>query len=131
MQEEVTSGASQARADYEARPWLKHYPDFISAELTPPFANGLDMLLATVQAHPDQAAMYYFDETISYGDLDRESTALAAALQRYGVERGDRVALYLQNIPRCARRGWRTDHEGARDCGWLLAEAGGDSVCYS
>lgn len=87
------------KSPYENRPWLKHYPDYIPPELTPAFASGLEMFLATAQAMPEQAALHYFAQTMSYGDLDHMSTALAAALKEHGIGRGDRVALYLQNIP--------------------------------
>src|SRR5256886_2147673 len=91
--------AANARAAYMARPWLKHYSSFVPPDLTTNFSNGLEMFLATVKAMPDQAAVYYFDETMTYGELDRKSTALAAALKERGVAYNDRVALYLQNIP--------------------------------
>ena len=99
MIDDSTRGASTTKSPYEARPWLKLYPSYIPPELTPQFASGLDMFLATVKAMPDQAAIYYFDQTMNYGELDRKSTALAAALKDRGVVRGDRVGLYLQNIP--------------------------------
>jgi long-chain acyl-CoA synthetase len=99
MTDDSTRGVSTTKSPYEARPWLKHYPSYIPPELAPQFASGLDMFLATVKALPDSAAIYYFDQTMSYGELDRKSTALAAALKERGVVRGDRVALYLQNIP--------------------------------
>jgi long-chain acyl-CoA synthetase len=57
------------------------------------------MFLATAKAMPEQAAIYYFDHAISYGELDRKSTALAVALKARGITQGDRVAFYLQNIP--------------------------------
>jgi long-chain acyl-CoA synthetase len=91
--------AANAKAAYEGRPWLKHYPGYIQPELTTQFASGLEMFLETVRAMPEQAAIYYFDQTMSYGELDRKSSALAAALKERGVTRGDRIALYLQNIP--------------------------------
>src|SRR5438876_8539891 len=91
--------AANARAAYMARPWLKHYSSFVPPDLTTNFSNGLEMFLATVKAMADQAATYYFDETITYGELDRKSTALAAALKERSVAYGDRLALYLQNIP--------------------------------
>ena len=99
MKDDSALEATGAREAYEARPWLKHYPDFIQPEITSRFASGLEMFLETVQAVPDQAAIYYFDRPMSYGELDRTSTALAAALKQRGVRHGDRIALYLQNIP--------------------------------
>jgi acetoacetyl-CoA synthetase len=37
--------------------------------------------------------------TLTYGDLYRQTAAVAAALRRQGVGRGDRVVAYLPNIP--------------------------------
>ena len=37
--------------------------------------------------------------TLTFGEIDRASDALAAALADRGVHHGDRVALYLQNVP--------------------------------
>lgn len=99
MSDDSVGEATAVRKAYEARPWLKHYPSFIQPELTPRFANGLEMLLATVQAMSEQPAMYYFDRAISYGVLDRTSSALAFAFKTRGIGHGDRIALFLQNIP--------------------------------
>ena len=99
MIDDAARGASSAREAYDARRWLKHYPSYIQPELIPRFASGLEMFLETVKAMSEQAAIYYFDQSMSYGTLDRKSTALAAAFKEHGVEHGDRVALYLQNIP--------------------------------
>ena len=70
--------ASSARIAYEARPWLKHYPSYIQPEITPRFASGLEMFLETVKNTPEQRAIYYFEQSMSYSQLDRASTALAA-----------------------------------------------------
>ncbi len=99
MRDDSVIEATATRKAYEARPWLKHYPSFMQPEITPRFANGLEMLLAIVQTMPEQPAMYYFDRAISYSELDRTSSALAFALKQRGVGYGDRIALYLQNIP--------------------------------
>src|SRR5438105_15381790 len=98
MIEDSAQGVTNAKAAYEARPWLKHYPSHVGPEITPQFTNGLDMFLKTVQDLPEQAAIHYFDQTMSYGELDRKSSALAAALKERGVTHGDSVALLLQNI---------------------------------
>jgi long-chain acyl-CoA synthetase len=99
MADDVVTQAAHARATYEARPWLKLYPDSIPPDLTTRFDSALEMFLETAKAMPGQPALYYFDGLMKYGDLDRWSSALAAALQERGVQKGDRVALFLQNIP--------------------------------
>lgn len=48
---------------------------------------------------PDQVAIVFEGKRLTYGVLDRCANALADALTRHGVGRGDRVALYLPNIP--------------------------------
>jgi long-chain acyl-CoA synthetase len=99
MVEDATTQAANARAVYEARPWLKHYPNYVAPDITPQFSSALEMFLATVKAMPEQPALYYFDQTITFGELDRQSSAFAAALKERGVVYGDRVALFLQNVP--------------------------------
>jgi long-chain acyl-CoA synthetase len=51
---------------------------------------------------PDATALVYFDGRLSARQLDEESDALAVALAELGTERGDRVGIYLQNIPQYA-----------------------------
>ncbi|MGD9792588.1 MAG: class I adenylate-forming enzyme family protein [Acidimicrobiia bacterium] len=41
----------------------------------------------------------YFDCTLSIGDVDDLSDALACGLAAAGFARGDRIAIYLQNVP--------------------------------
>jgi len=47
----------------------------------------------------DRPFLYYFDAPITAATVDSESDALAAALAGRGLGRGDRIALYLQNMP--------------------------------
>ncbi len=96
VSDEITAPASLA---YISRPWLKLYPSHVSSDIIPQFGSGLEMFLTTVRTAPDRPAIHYFNQSLSYGELDRQSTALAAALIDQGVTRGDRVALLLQNIP--------------------------------
>lgn len=49
--------------------------------------------------YPDKPALYYFDMAISYGELDEITDVLAAALQAQGFQPGERLAVYLQNVP--------------------------------
>ena len=51
------------------------------------------------QQTPERIALLWYGRTICWRELDQLSTRLAVQLQRLGVARGDRVALYLQNCP--------------------------------
>jgi long-chain acyl-CoA synthetase len=48
---------------------------------------------------PARTAIVFEGQDISYGALEACAGALAAALKANGVNRGDRIALYLPNIP--------------------------------
>ncbi len=61
--------------------------------------DALSAFRAAVAAAPEQPAILYFDGRLSYREVDRASDALALVLQKRGIGHGDRVALYLQNVP--------------------------------
>ncbi|MEV0110013.1 AMP-binding protein [Nocardia sp. NPDC050799] len=48
---------------------------------------------------PDAVQLIYFDTVLNAGEVDDLSDALAAAPERDGVGPGDRVAVFLQNMP--------------------------------
>jgi len=81
-----------------AVPWLAHYRTE-SADLDPPYVNGLDMFNATLSRRPDEPLLYYFERAISARTVDAMSDALAVAFEDQGLGIGDRVAMYLQNVP--------------------------------
>lgn len=62
-----------------------------------------DTLLATFRARtagaPDSAALVYFGTVITARELDNASDALAVALSDSGFTAGDRLAVYMQNMP--------------------------------
>jgi long-chain acyl-CoA synthetase len=49
--------------------------------------------------HANRPAILFEGKSVSYQTLDYCASALADSLARHGVRRGDRVALYLPNIP--------------------------------
>ncbi len=51
------------------------------------------------RVQPDKAAFIWYGTTISYRELDQLSDTFAARLAALGVQKGDRVALFLQNCP--------------------------------
>jgi long-chain acyl-CoA synthetase len=61
--------------------------------------TALDLFVEAVAADRDAPMIRYFDAILAADQVDRESDALAAALLDHGLEPGDRVVLYLQNVP--------------------------------
>jgi long-chain acyl-CoA synthetase len=57
------------------------------------------MLREAAQARPDKPAVILDQSRLTYAELDLLSDRLAAGLRDAGVERGDRVALLLPNVP--------------------------------
>lgn len=54
----------------------------------------------SVACHPQKPAVFWGDQEHSYGALHADTLRLAAVLQRdLGVQRGDRVGLWLKNCP--------------------------------
>src|SRR5436853_1957950 len=64
-----------------------------------PRTSALALFEAAAKRQPAAPAIHYFDATLSYGELDRMAATLAASLTELGLAPGDRVALYLQNVP--------------------------------
>ncbi|MGA4867025.1 class I adenylate-forming enzyme family protein [Streptomyces lavendulocolor] len=57
---------------------------------------------ARVAKNPDGIALRFFDGALSAREVDAASDALAAAFEARGTGRGDRVGVYLQNVPQYA-----------------------------
>ncbi|MCU1670860.1 MAG: fadD [Blastococcus sp.] len=83
---------------YDDRPWLALYGDQ-PADYAIEFDNALDMFRAGVARDPDGDALRYFDGSIPRQELGELSDALAAGLLASGFSAGDRLAVYLQNVP--------------------------------
>jgi long-chain acyl-CoA synthetase len=84
---------------YDDRPWLARYTPDQLPDVAVEFADALAMTRATVAARPDDPAIKYFDGVLTWRRLDEQSTALAAGLRAHGFAPGDRLAVYLQNVP--------------------------------
>lgn len=84
---------------YESKPWLDQYAGYVPHELALPEKSVVDLFEESAGRNPDRDAVRYFDETISFGELDLMASRLAAHLAKRGVEKGDRVAVYVQNNP--------------------------------
>jgi fatty-acyl-CoA synthase len=78
---------------------FEHWPK-ISKSLKLPETSLYENLKVSAARYPDQSAIYYYGNTISYKELDEEVNALAGFLQqKLGVTKGERVLLFMQNSP--------------------------------
>jgi long-chain acyl-CoA synthetase len=83
---------------YDERPWLALYGDQ-AADYDIEFDDALDMFRAGVAKDPSAVALRYFDGVVTRQELDELSDGLAAGLLAHGFAPGDRLAVYLQNVP--------------------------------
>lgn len=58
-----------------------------------------DMLATSIAKHPDALIADFMGRRISYGQLGGWVDRFAAALQTIGVNKGDRIGLFLPNVP--------------------------------
>ncbi|MFF1452517.1 class I adenylate-forming enzyme family protein [Streptomyces sp. NPDC058274] len=83
---------------YADRPWLALLSEAQRAPVSPvdSLVHALRRAAATT---PDRTALAYFDGRLSYREVDELSDSVAGYLAARGLERGDRVAILLQNSP--------------------------------
>jgi len=84
---------------YLSRPWLAHYQKGVPANVDVPLKTVPQVFDEATERDPKRAAVVFYGRRISYGELREASDRLACALDRLGVKKGDRVALYLLNSP--------------------------------
>jgi long-chain acyl-CoA synthetase len=81
------------------RPWLRHYPPGVPADIDPSrYSSLVAMFEESFQAHRGKDAFICMGKALTYADLDRSSRAFAAWLQSKGLQRGARVAIMLPNV---------------------------------
>ncbi len=82
-----------------AEPWRAHYahPGEWNLPLTP--LSLPDMFARAVAAFGDRPLVDFMGRRFSYAQIQAEAQAFAAGLQALGIGKGDRVGLYLPNVP--------------------------------
>ena len=80
--------------------WLKSYPPGVPADIDPTQYRSLKQLAErSLREHAARPAYVQMGREISYGEVERESRAFAAWLQKSaGLKRGDRIAIMLPNL---------------------------------
>ena len=92
------------------KPWLRHYEAGVPAEVEIPDHPVVQNLIESAERYPCGPALIYGNVVEPLGNalmdrvVDYQTTLalvyrFAAALQRLGVKKGDRVAIHLPNTP--------------------------------
>jgi long-chain acyl-CoA synthetase len=80
--------------------WLKAYPEGVPAEIQTDLYPSLVALLdESFRKYRDLPAYRFMGKSFSFGLVDDLSRAFAAWLQDQGLQRGDRVAIMMPNVP--------------------------------
>ena len=84
----------------EERVWLSSYPEGVPADID---ASQYDSLVGLMEESfskfASRTAYSYMGRDISYQETDVKSQALAAYFQSLGLEKGDRIAIMMPNVP--------------------------------
>ncbi|OIK10030.1 long-chain fatty acid--CoA ligase [Bacillus sp. MUM 116] len=83
----------------DLKPWLKNYPEEISATLEYPLEPVQQYLIQAAENYPDKIAIQFMGKEITYKKLYEESLVFACYLQDLGISKDDRVAIMLPNTP--------------------------------
>ncbi|MCW3990091.1 MAG: long-chain fatty acid--CoA ligase [Candidatus Bathyarchaeota archaeon] len=75
------------------------WPEGVPFTLDYPEIPLYALLDQSAEKHPDATALIHQDKRITYRELKEDVDRFATALQKMGVARRDRVALFLPNIP--------------------------------
>ncbi len=80
--------------------WLEHYPDDVPSEIdADQYTSLIDFFEQAVSRYGDKVAFANMGQEITFNQLDNQSRAFAAWLQRgIYLKKGDRVALMLPNV---------------------------------
>ena len=89
----------EAKAKYNEKPWLKFYPEGVPATIEIPERSLPEVFDEVTSKYSDKTAMIFYGNRISFRKLREDVDRFATALYELGVEKGDKVALYLLNSP--------------------------------
>jgi long-chain acyl-CoA synthetase len=80
--------------------WLKQYPAGVPATIdVGQYPSLVGLLDESFRKYAERDAYRFMGKTITFAQVDEASRALAAWLQGQGLEKGDRVAVMMPNVP--------------------------------
>ncbi|MFO1267266.1 MAG: AMP-binding protein, partial [Rubrivivax sp.] len=87
--------AHEPRTPRHAAIWPRRLP----TQLTIPETSLWFNLEVSARRYPAKAAYVFFGRALTFAQLLAQAEALAGWLQAHGLQRGERVALFMQNCP--------------------------------
>jgi len=81
------------------KPWYRFWPEGVPKSIEYPNLSMGEVLRETARKLPENTAIIYYGARTTYRDLDGLVDRFATALQDLGVKKGDRVGIFLPNIP--------------------------------
>ncbi|MEY3062964.1 MAG: Long-chain-fatty-acid--CoA ligase, partial [Pseudomonadota bacterium] len=88
------------RVMIEERVWLGSYPEGVPADIdASQYPSLVDLMADSFVKYANRTAYSFMGQDISYAQTDVKSQALAAYFQSLDLEKGDRVAIMMPNVP--------------------------------
>lgn len=81
------------------RPWVEHYDPGVPKHLDYPDIPLHQSLKDAAEEHPDRPCTIFNGGELTFSEMDELTDRLAAALVDMGVEKGQRVGIFMPNIP--------------------------------
>ena len=82
------------------RRWLSSYPEGVPHDINPALYSSLvDLMEQAFTRYAARTAYHFMGKDVSFAQVDRDSLRMAAYLQSLGLQRGDRVAIMMPNVP--------------------------------
>jgi long-chain acyl-CoA synthetase len=80
--------------------WLKQYPQGVPANIdVAQYPSLVALLEESLKKYASLPAYKFMGKAVTFAQVDEASRALAAYLQSLGLDKGDRVAVMLPNVP--------------------------------
>ncbi len=79
--------------------WFSSWPPRVPKHIEYPKVPLQEILKKTAETYPEKIAILYGERGISYAQLETFSNQFANAIVKLGVNKGDRMAVFLPNIP--------------------------------
>ncbi len=83
----------------DKRPWLAHYDPGVPASIQYPEVSAFYFFDQAACRYESQPCTVFQDSIVRYGEMLELANRLALGLGALGVKKGDRVGIFLPNIP--------------------------------